>query len=422
MLNIELPKLFPWQSDVVELLTSTSWYHSANQYAVLSPRQRGKSFLLCCLLLYAGIQHIGTIMMVEPTNAQANRMLRMVKSGIEGTPVCKSINESKGYIQLSNGSLIYFKSAEQKEGLRGFTTTVMLLIDEAAYINDDVIQDVIQTTNVNKAPVIMFSTPVFAQGAFYDLYTRGKDPSDKMCHTADWSYSSKYDFSPVISPEQIELYRRTYSAKKFQSEVEGKFITDKSMVFGDFTPRMHALDSIKDLNPVVCGIDWGVGKKNDSTALSFLNKSGQQVKIWATNDMDPSVQILTIAEILNTYPDLRCVQVETNSIGEVYMSTLRSFMKNKHILKGFNTSNTSKRTIIEQVITGFNTGALNILDDPDQAKQLSFYTIQPLSNGNYTYNNLNPSIHDDKVISLALAYDAYIKYYTTSTKSKVSFI
>lgn len=416
-MNIVLPKLFGWQADVVSKLTEDSWYRSARQYTVLSPRQRGKSFLICSLVLWCGFSHTGTIMVLEPTNAQANRMLRMLKAAIQDTKLCKSINESRGYIQLANGTIVYFKSAEQKEGLRGFTTTLALFIDEAAYIPDTVMQDVIQTTNVNRAITMMFSTPAFASGMFYDSYNRGKNNEDKFT-TFDWSYDSGYDFSPVISDDQIEMYRTTYSEQKFKSEVLGQFITDKSFVFGDFS---SCIGKTPDNTPVVCGIDWGTGQGSDSTVLTFINRSGHVCRIWATNNMEPVKQVERIAQILNGYTSLVAVLVETNSIGEVYKSTLKAKLNNKKILKEFETNNQSKRDIVEDVIKAFGEHTLMIPDDPDLKRQLSFYTIQPLSNGRYTYNNANDSVHDDYVISLCLAWRAYSKIFNSLQCTRVSW-
>jgi hypothetical protein len=60
---------------------------------------------------------------------------------------------------FKNGSEIRLFSAEQgSDALQGYTCE-LLIIDEAAYLNPDVIDAVMPYVNTTKGPIIMFSTP-----------------------------------------------------------------------------------------------------------------------------------------------------------------------------------------------------------------------------------------------------------------------
>ena len=116
-----------------------------------------------------------------------------------------------------------------------------------------------------------------------------------------------------------------------------------------------------------------------------------------------------LAGIINATPTLVSVVVEDNSIGEIYRSALKRKLNNKGVLKSFNTSNTSKRKIIEQLIEAFHQGAITIIENQRSKEQLQHYQIEETATGKITYNSAN-GYNDDYCIALALAYDTYKKY------------
>lgn len=98
---------------------------------------------------------------------------------LDGSGIVSKSNESLLIIRFSNGSEIYFKSAEQKDGLRGFTVSGLLVLDEAAFISQEVIDIVLPTTNVHKASKLICSTPLFQTGYFWNQYSREDCDSKK---------------------------------------------------------------------------------------------------------------------------------------------------------------------------------------------------------------------------------------------------
>lgn len=356
------------------------------------------------LLLVISLQKSGISYVVEPRLSQSRRLFRQLATAIEKLPQVKSINNSLMYITFHNGSEIHYKSAEQREALRGFTVSNILVIDEANFISDEILQILKPTTTVHRATTIMVSTPTFANGYFYEHYLLGLQYNEKT-NPKIKSYSwdiDKYDMSKYLPADELEQYRLTYSKQQFQAEILGEFIKDKSFIFGEFT---NNIVEPEDRTPVYAGIDWGSGQGGDSTVVTFLNQFCQVVGIWETNTLQPVEQIKQIADLFNNMKSLKNVLVELNSIGRIYYDNLVSMLKNPSIISGFTTNNESKRRIIENLITAFSTGEINIIEDENLSKQLSYYSMQKTKTG-YTYNAPN-GFHDDYVISLALAYDAY---------------
>ena len=90
---------------------------------------------------------------------QADKMLVEIWKMCKGQPFYYKKNDIKRQIIFRNGAEIRLFSAEQGvEALQGYTCE-LLVIDECAYISEDVIDAVMPYVNVSKGPIIMFSTP-----------------------------------------------------------------------------------------------------------------------------------------------------------------------------------------------------------------------------------------------------------------------
>lgn len=397
-MKLVFPKLKPWQEQVYNAVSGQ--LGSAKRFVVKSGRQRGKSFLMNILVLEYCFKYPGTeSVIVEPISSQCRRVFSQIVDALENTPLIKSSNASDLVIKLKNGSQITFKSGESKKAVRGLTCSGLCVIDECSFIDDDVIQIILPIINVHKCPLLLISTPMFSEGFFYNQYMK---QSDRILQF-DWALD-KFDFSEFISAEMLADYKIEYTPQKYRTEIEGEFISDSSFVFGNFK---ECIFIPTDYTPVYAGIDFGTGTGSDSTVVTFFNKYRQVIHIWSTNTLSPTEQIDAIANLINERPTLKKVLVEGNSIGEVYYDSIKSKLKNKMLIEKFMTTNDSKKEVIEDLILAFQRHEIGILDDPMLLKQLSYYDIQRLKNGNYTYNNSNDSIHDDYVISLALGYHCF---------------
>ena len=388
-----------WQQEVIDAIKPS--LNNGKTYVVVSGRQRGKTRMITAILLMMALQKKSVSMLIEPTIAQSQRIFDELKDSLKGTAVLKKANGMSLIITLCNGSEIHFKSSAQKDGLRGATVSGILVLDEAAFIPDDIVQVILPMVNVHRAPVLMCSTPLFANGYFYQMYCEGlsKNPSVELF---EWSLD-KYDMSMFITEDQYNFYKRTYSQQQFQTEILGKFITDKSFVFGDFTKCIRTPNN-KTVEYI--GIDWGTGQSGDSTVVTMMNSEKEIVKIWETNSLAPTEQLKMIALLINQEKMLKGVLVEMNSIGTVYYDSLMNLVDEdkKMLIDGFQTTNDSKRTIIENLITAFNKGDIGIIEDDNLKTQLEHYQIEKTKTG-YTYNAPR-GMHDDYVMSLAIAYHA----------------
>lgn len=392
MKRLVLPPLEEWQKDVYDSITEDGIF------VIKSKRQIGKSCLAAVLLIEMAFKKCCISVVVEPTQAQSRRLFKQIVNMMERSGLIRSANSQLLTIEFTNGSEILFKSAEQKDALRGFTVSGWLIIDEAAFIDDEIFEILFPTTDANNAPILIISTPLFCSGQFYELYTRGMN-GDKRVRSFNWS---EYDTSKYLPKEKLEYYRNTMSPLKFRSEYLGEFISEGSYLFGDITKNIGKKEGGL---PRYAGIDWGSGNGGDYTVLTMIDGNGVVTGIWSMKDVPPVEQIERLSNIINSFPSLSVVTVEMNSIGRIYYDSLvRKVGVN---VWQFTTTNESKRNIIEELISAFQTDAIVIPYDEELQRELQHYTIEKTSKG-YTYNGAD-GVNDDYVISLALAYWSYRK-------------
>lgn len=396
-MRLVLPPLEEWQKEVYDDVHNAQG--NGNIYVVKSKRQVGKSCLAAVLLIEYALTDKCISVVVEPTQAQSRRLFKQICDMMQPTGLVKSANSQLLTMEFENGSEILFKSAEQRDALRGFTVSGLLVIDEAAFIPDAIFEILYPTADANNAPILIISTPLFCSGEFYNLYMRGMS-GDKHTKSYNWS---KYDTSKYLSKEKLEHYRETISSLKFKSEYLGEFISEGSYIFGNISNCIYA--DKNENSPVYAGIDWGAGNGGDYTVMTLMDKYGVITEIYAFNDLGPVEQINKIRDIIKSKPSLKTICVEMNSIGTIYYDMLKKGV-DKDIRK-FQTTNDSKREIIEQLITAFQTQKIGIPYDEELILELQHYSVEKTVKG-YTYNGAD-GVHDDYVMALALCYDTYKK-------------
>ena len=283
-MEIIFPKLHKHQRVVYDAVINDNG--AGNIYVVKSKRQCGKSFVASLILIYFSLNKKDTVsILIEPTLNQSRRMFKDIVKMLEGSGIIKNANQSLLTIDFINGSEIIFKSAEQYDAIRGYSVSGILIIDEGAFIRDDVYEILFPLRDVFNAPMLVISTPLFCDGYFYRLFTSTNSKSYDWCD---------YDTSYFLSDEKLEQYRNTLSDLKFRSEYLGLFITDGGYVFRNITKCVLG-DSDITGEPVCVGIDWAVGNDGDDTVLSLLDANANAVEFVRLNNMSPVEQIDAIA-------------------------------------------------------------------------------------------------------------------------------
>lgn len=413
-MNIELPKMYKWQQDVFFGL-KTKWKDSI--HVVKSRRQCGKSILGEIIMLYSCLSSNNyRCYILEPTFAQADKVMNDLKKMVQGKPFIKKINDIRRQIFFKNGSEIRMFSAEQGvDALQGYTCE-LLIIDEAAYISEDIINSVFPYVNTTRGPILMFSTPQSKSGLFYNYFMMGVSKESNGVYSYDWA---KEDISELLSPARLEQMRKTMDPLKFKTFYLGEFLDGESKFFSNFNKCIvdEHIQWFPGIEPVVFGIDWAGSTGGDYTAITILGKQTHKVySIVYFNDKDPQQTLDEIEKLARKYRPYK-VTVETNSIGNVYFGLLKNLLKKQKIpVIGFTTTNESKDKIISKLQVAFQGADIHFFRDPELMDELQEYTMEFSKTGKRVFN-ASDGHHDDLVMSLAIAFNSL-----TSGEYKFFFI
>ena len=391
-------KLYPWQLQVTNEL-KTHW--RGYTHVVKSKRQVGKSIMLESILLQTAINKSKSCSIcLSPTLEQARKVFNDVKKVVKPTKLYSKHNDLQLLIMLRNGSTIFFKSAEQKDGLRGYTVTGIYVVDEAAFISDEIFFETLAWVNVSQAPVVLCSTPKHKTGFFFKYYMLGLS-NEPNIFSYNWS---EFDTSALLPAEKLAEYQRNLPQSQFKTEFLGEFLDNEGGVFGDFG-KIISNEYNPNLNCYM-GIDWGTGQGQDETAIAIFNSDRQMTGLYHFSDKDETATVSYIIELMKQYKPLKC-QVETNSIGSVFYGLLDKAIKSAGLpvmLLRFTTTNESKERLINGFQVAMQNDNVTILDNQTLRIQMDMYEMKVNQNGKRTYNAAS-GYHDDCIIAMLLAFN-----------------
>lgn len=416
-MTITFPDLEPWQKDVLDTHKNSEYNY---WYVIKSIRQCGKSVLAQLLLIMASFTQGGAVSLcVSPVMSQSRKMYEDIVR-ICGGLITKA-NGGTYEITFINKSKILFRSAEQGDSIRGNTVkgSGILVVDEAAYIKDEIFYSVlVPTTNVNKNAIFIFSTPKFKTGFFYELYLKGLK-GHKNLKTFDWT---QYDLSKYLTEEMLEMYRQQMPRMSFASEFLGEFIDADGSVFTDFKKNIQQC-KLDYTQPVQIAIDWGTGTGNDYTVLTVgqvQNNKIVAIDQLAFNDLNANKTISKIESLVSGLVNKGVKEIsvicEKNSIGNVFYQLMIDRLddfENRYNdsvdyddavdihCNTFTTTNKSKEDIIKNTILCLEQNKLLLPEIEQLHLEMGAYECKSSKNGLLTYNA--PSgMHDDRVMSLCI--------------------
>lgn len=236
---------------------------------LVAPRQTGKSRSLATLAVHRSLLTRGhQTLIVSAGEDAARRVLRQVRD-LLASPLCRgvTVDEQAGVVTFVNGSTIRAVPASER-AIRGATTD-LLLLDEAAFVPDDLIYGAALLTVAARpdARIVFSSTPWEASGAFYTYATRTDDP---QVRTVRWRLAD----AAWISLSFVEQMRATMPPIRFRAELEAEFIAGGAGFFSR-DDLMAAVAPYRLVPPeqarggtVLLGADYG--NRVDSHAIVLL--------------------------------------------------------------------------------------------------------------------------------------------------------
>lgn len=393
-MNICLYTPQPYQKRVHDAISSLDGKQAV--IVVVSKRQVGKSMMAINEVIRQSMRKNRTILYVTPSLDQSRKVFKNIRKALSPHNLLRKTNETLLEMETITSSTILFRSSEQKDTLRGYTVDFVVL-DEAAFLSEEIWGLVSPMTDVRRATTLIISTPRFSSGFFYNMYSlalRGEN----NCVLFDWSHE---DTSMFLSPERLEFYRNTMPEIQFRNEYLGQFADAQSVVFGDFKSCIASSLTLTPYNELYVGIDYGNGMREDDTVVTALNEWGQQVFLDYWNDRTSIQSADYISSILSSYEDKNItIYAEQNSLGKPQIELLQ---ERNHTVTPKVTTNTSKAEMVAKLQNAFEQHDITLIDDKRQTNELASYSyVYNPQTGKVTYN-APQGLHDDICIALSYA-------------------
>jgi len=313
-------------------------------------------------------------------------------------------------------SRIWFLSADNPDNIRGFGFRG-LVIDEAAAIPVDVWHYVLRPTIAQTLGWAVFVSTPKGRNWFYDLFTRGLDPSE-----SDYaSFRFPSNASPYFPAKEWEEAKRTLPADVFRQEYEAEFLEDSAGVFRNIDACLEVRSQESEVSEyhrsVVIGCD--VAKHTDWTVLIAMDaETGRCFAMERFNHLDWPIQKERILGFVRKYRG-RLI-LDASGVGDPIYDDLKRVYGD---IEAFKFTSNSKTELVQRLIVaveqrrvswpgtqpcvaptagrpGAMQGACQNWDVLTSEMKRYEYQISP--SGGITYSA--PSgYHDDCVMALALA-------------------
>lgn len=204
----------PWQADVLR--------SSADRLLLNYSRQSGKSTITGVLAAHKAAYTPGSLtLLLSPSQRQSAELFTKARRFLPTRPEKESVLS----LELLNGSRIV--SLPGKEGtLRGFSGVDLLVLDEAARIDDALYYAVRPMLAVSGGSLVMLSTPFGKRGVFYREWAEG----------VGWErYEITAHDCPRISAAFLEEERLALGPWHFAQEYMCEFRESEDSVFASAT-------------------------------------------------------------------------------------------------------------------------------------------------------------------------------------------
>lgn len=321
-------------------------HNKKNKTVVLCySRQCGKSILAEILLCEYLFKPHRFNAYISPTFQLGRKVYKEMTELLEPTGIVRKANATTLTIETIYGSTLQFFSAEAYTAIRGTTVSGILVIDEAAYIQDVLPNGeqfwgnvVMPITKARKPLTVLISTPCGKTGFFYDFYLRAMNKEEGVVQLTRTIYDDS-----LVSEKDIEDIRKSIPPKAFLQEFECQFLDSSLTFFEGFENCFEYFNY--DTSKEWCGLDISANGQ-DETILTRIN-SLNQVKVHKiTGTLDVKYQ--KIAKLLNEIQPV-ATYMENNGVGAPFINEVKKLVKRKSNIYEWTTTNSSKEEIISQL-------------------------------------------------------------------------
>jgi len=312
--------------------------------------------------------------------------------------------EGELYIELINGSMIWAKSGDNPDNLRGEGLDGVIL-DECAMLKPEVWNEVVRPALSDKQGWALFISTPKGKNWFYELFLRGLDKGQSK-----WaSFQYRTHENPIVTQDEIDEMKRSMPEIKYRQEVLAEFLDAGGEVFRGLDQVLTAIpsDPVSGRN-YVAGVD--LGRHEDFTVIKVGDViSCEEAYIERFNRADWDYIKERIRDVCKKY-NRATIMLDSTGYGDPIYEDLA---KEGLPVMGINLNVSSKPAIIENLQLMIENRSLRLINDQQTVLEFGAYTYEVLLSGHVRYN-APKGFHDDCVIATALmAYGMSVGGVTT---------
>lgn len=273
------------------------WDNPERFKLLCSGRRFGKTYLCIARLIAWAVSKPGSLNWYVTANYRMAKQIawRQLKTMVP-SDICIKRNESDLSVELSNGSIISLKGAENADSLRGVSLST-LVIDEAAYVKQDAWEMVLRPALSDQGGPAWFITTPAGLNWFHDLWEQAHQQDDWQT----FSYTTIDGGN--VPEEEVEAARRTLDERTFRQEYLASFETLSGRVYPDFSDD-NISDTVEDTGgEIYWGTDFNVGVM----AGVLGSRVGDTLHIWDELAVKQSNTDEVCSLLKQRFPDRRIV-------------------------------------------------------------------------------------------------------------------
>lgn len=297
-------ELDEWQKQVMQ---------TKGNIAVRAGRQVGKSFVISRKAAqYATNNRDKLVMIVAATERQAYLLFEKVLEHLysEHKSLIKMGKDrpTKSKITLKNGSKIYcLPTGLTGYGIRGFTVD-LLIVDEAAFVPDEVFNAVTPMLAITRGNLILLSTPMGKDNYFYRSFN---DETFTTFHVSSLDCPRRNDAF-------LEQERQRMTKLQFAQEYLGEFIDDLMQFFPDDLIKSCMVDEITYAHQGENNLGVDVARMGeDETALATTNYYNDRLKlidlqVTTKTRLTDTIRLIKHQDLIYNY---KKIYIDTTGVG-----------------------------------------------------------------------------------------------------------
>ena len=307
-----------------------------------------------------------------------------------------------GVLHRSDMSVIFKRgrvaiyTADNDIALRGEAFDIVI-VDEAARIREETYTDVLMPTLADRDGIMLLISTPKGRNWFWREWIRGVEHSERY---ASFTAPSSDNPSAAIV-KATELAKEFVSDRTYRQEWLAEFVDDAGGVFRGVTECIRQYAPAPEANKnYVMGIDWG--RTNDATVFTVICvEDAQVVAIERMTQTAYHLQLDRLQRLCAIWQPYD-ILAEANSIGNPLVEALQRL---ELPVRAFITTAITKTPLIDALALAIERKEIGLINNATLIGELQAYQSERLPSGIIRFN-APTNMHDDMVISLALAWKA----------------